>query len=69
MTVVLQRILFPTELWTVDEMIKWLAVHGFVPIKMTKEGNYYHARMRIPKRGAKYRQKKVSKGLIFTFMY
>lgn len=65
----LQRILFPIDKWKVDDMAVWLAEHKFDPLKITREGNYYHVRLTRPKKGARYSQKKKAKGLIFTFMF
>lgn len=69
MPAALQRILFPMEEWNDSEVIRWLVSHNFYPLKITKEGNYYHARIRVPRKKARYAQKKTKTGIIFTFMY
>jgi hypothetical protein len=43
-----QAVLFPLEIWTARAAEAWLSRHGFIPIKKSIEGHFYHYRLRRP---------------------
>jgi hypothetical protein len=65
----IQSILFNKLYYTKREAINWINNHNFYPIKFHETDNFYRFRMLAPKKGARYRVKKITKGIEFIFVY
>lgn len=63
----IQRVLFPKD-WKILDVLSWLLEHKMKPIKLTEEGNYYHARLEEPI-GKSYSSKQLKNGVILTIQY